>query len=129
MKKITKPAEKEEFVYYSDFSGKHMGDICSPVEVKIDFNYGSKRDGANLILHLEDKDVDSLLDVIKSKVCKNTKRAWKKQLDAQEKNFDESMQFRDWDSCDAMSNCNWLLRELLDLTEWYMTNELENYDS
>jgi hypothetical protein len=49
MKKITKPAEKEEFVYYSDFSGKHMGDICSPVEVKIDFNYGSKRDGANLI--------------------------------------------------------------------------------
>ena len=39
MKKVTKPAEKEEAVYYSDFSGKTFGEFFPHVEVNIEFNY------------------------------------------------------------------------------------------
>ena len=118
MKKITKPAEREEAVYYSDFTGKTFGSCGAPVDLKINFNYGSDRDGATLSLHLDDKDVKPFIDLIKKKVCSNTKKQLKKALKEREKSFDDSMQFRDWDSCDFISNDIHLLRELLDITEY-----------
>lgn len=118
MKKITKPAERENAVYYSDFTGKAFGDRGAPVNLKLEFNYGSDRDGASLLLHLSDDDVKPILDLIKQSFCSNTKKYLKKQLTAKEKSFDESMQFRDWDSCDFISNDIWLIRELLGITEY-----------
>ena len=118
MKKVLKPAEKEEATYYSDFTGKTFGDLGAPVDLKISFNYGSYRDGAVLSLHLDDKDINPIIKAIKQNLCANTKKQLKKWLKEQEKSFDESIQFRDWDSCDRISNCSSLLRELLDLTEY-----------
>lgn len=118
MKKITKPAEKEESVYYSDFTGKTFGVSGPPINLKIDFNYGSDRDGASLSLHLDDNDVKPIINLIKEKLCSNTKKQLKKALKDKEKFFEDSMQFRDWDSCDYISNDIWLIRELLDITEY-----------
>ena len=118
MKKIIKPSEKEEACYYSDFTGKIFGNFGAPVDLKIQFNYGSDRDGATLSLHLDDEDTKPIIDLIKSKLCSNTKKQLKKKLKKEEKSFDESMQFRDWDCCDALSNDIWLIRELLDITAY-----------
>jgi hypothetical protein len=117
MKKITKPAEKEEAVFYSDFSGKTLGECTPPVEVKIEFNYGSERDGASLFLHLDDEDVKPIINLIKQKMSSDLKEQLKRQLEKQEKDFDDSMQFRDWNSCDYLTNSLWFLRELLDIKE------------
>ncbi|MFZ9876479.1 MAG: hypothetical protein ACO3EY_05415 [Candidatus Nanopelagicales bacterium] len=117
MKKITKPAEREEAVFYSDFSGKTLGDLTPPVELKIEFNYGSERDGASLQLHLDDEDVKPIVELIKQKMSADRKKQLKKQLEEQEKSFEDSMQFRDWNSCDYITNSMWFLRELLDLKE------------
>ena len=114
MKKITKPAEREEASYYSDFTGKVLGDLGAPVDLKISFNYGSERDGATLSLHLDDKDVKPIIDLIKSKLCINAKKELKNKLKNNEKSFNDSMQFRDWDSCDLLSNDMQLIRDLLD---------------
>lgn len=66
MKKVLKPAEKENVLYYSDFSGKVLGDI-PPIEVTIDFNYGSNRDGDSLEWHITDNEFSELLKLIKTK--------------------------------------------------------------
>lgn len=115
MKKIIKPAEQEEVVFYSDFSGKNLGNYSPPIELSIDFGYGSNRDGASLRLHLTDEDVQPILDLIKSRLSVDFKENAKKELIKQEKSFEDSMQFRDWGSCDFLSNSMWFMREMLDL--------------
>jgi hypothetical protein len=42
MKKTTRPAQREEAVYYSDFSGKCFGEI-PPIELKIEFGDGENQ--------------------------------------------------------------------------------------
>jgi hypothetical protein len=115
MKKITKPAVREESVMYSDFSGKCFGEWNAPIELKIDFSYGSNYDGACLKLDLDDEDLKPILELIKSKLSKETKDHFKKQLDKYDKDYDDSMQMRDWDSCDRTINCSWLYRYFLDI--------------
>jgi hypothetical protein len=117
MKKIIKPAEREEAVYYSDFSGKSFGECPAPVTLLLQFNYGSDRDGASLELHLDDEDVKPLVDLIKSKLSVDIKAELKKRINKQQKDFDDSMQFRDWGSCDYLTNSMWFLRELLDIKD------------
>ena len=65
MKKITKPAVKEESVHYTDFEGKCLGEWPVPVELKLEFSYGSKYDGASLRLDLDDGEVKPILDLIR----------------------------------------------------------------
>ncbi len=72
MKKILKPSELEEAVYYSDFSGKILNEQ-PPIEISIDFNYGSKYDGCKLELHLDDEDFDQLLNFLKTKLSEDFK--------------------------------------------------------
>ena len=65
MKKVIKPAEKEEAVYYSDFKG-HQFDQCGPhIQIKIDFNYGSVYDEAQLTFDLTDEEFKPILEVLK----------------------------------------------------------------
>jgi hypothetical protein len=120
MKKITKPAEKEESVYYSDFSGKLFKELTGPpVELKISFNYGSVRDGASFTLHLDDDEINPIIELIKEKLTSNTKKNIKKKLKEREKYFDDSVQMRDWDHCDLLSNDMSLLRYLVGMEGLY----------
>ncbi len=72
MKKILKPLEHEESLYYSDFSGKLLNET-PPIEIVIDFNYGSKYDGCKLELHLNDEDFDQFLNFLKTKLSDDSK--------------------------------------------------------
>jgi hypothetical protein len=72
MKKVLKPAEYEDAIYYSDFSGKLLNET-PPIEIVVDFNYGSKYDGCKLELHLNDEDFDQLLNFLKTKLSEDFK--------------------------------------------------------
>jgi hypothetical protein len=81
MKKVLKPAEPEEVVYYSDFSGKLLEHNMVPVTVKIECGYGSEYDGSSVELHLTDKGLNNLLVYLKDRLCQETKDELKKQID------------------------------------------------
>ena len=115
MKKIIKPAEKEDAVYYSDFSGKCFGEFEIPVEVKIEFNYASKYDGSMIGLHLSDDEVKLILDVIKKHSSEDYKGFLKHKLEKYDKEYDDSISFRDWSDCDRLGNSIDLIKELLDI--------------
>ena len=113
MKKLTKPAEKEESVYYSDFSGKCFGDFHSPVELMIDFNYGSKYDGSKLRFDLDDKDLEDVLMLLKSKLSNDTKKTLKTMHTILDDKYDNSIQSRDWTDCEFICNEKNLLEKLI----------------
>ena len=74
MKKVIKEKRHEEAIYFSDFSGKPFGTYKPPVTLKIEFEYGSIHDGSGITLHLDDKDMEPILELIKNKLnddCKN----------------------------------------------------------
>jgi hypothetical protein len=116
VKKVIKPLVREEAVYYSDFSGKCFGELPAPVEISIAFLYGSKHDGAGIQLHLDDEELKPILEVIKKSISEDYKKDIKKTIDRYEKTYDDSMQMRDWEHCDIVSNTLWFWRELLGLT-------------
>ena len=72
MKKVLKPQQSEEAIYYSDFSGKIFKDSV-PVTVKIECSYGSEYDGSEVELHLSDKGLEKLLEFLKANLCQETK--------------------------------------------------------
>ena len=72
MKKILKPSTSEECVYYSDISGKCFGTMCSDVECKITFRYGSKRDGESFELHFSDTEFSELMSLLQHKLLPST---------------------------------------------------------
>lgn len=80
MKKILKPSEKEEAEYRSDFSDKSFIRFDPDVEIKFEFNYGSKFDGANLELHLTDEESKVILDFIRSKLSQEKKKDLRDEL-------------------------------------------------
>ena len=81
MKKVLKPTEPEEVVYYSDFSGKLLDHNMVPVTVTIECGYGSDYDEAKWEIHLTDIEFNNLLVYIKDRLCKETKDEIKKHLD------------------------------------------------
>jgi uncharacterized protein YwgA len=81
MKKVLKPSEPEDAIYYSDFSGRLFEQFV-PVTVTIECNYGSKYDGSKIELHLSDKGLDNLLIYLKDRLCKETKEEIKRQIDS-----------------------------------------------
>ena len=72
MKKILKPAEGEEVIYYSDFTGKPVGseEYGPEAAITIEFNYGSKYDSQDFRLHLSDQDVELIVDFLNTKLQK-----------------------------------------------------------
>ena len=119
MKTIIKPAEREEAVYFSDISGKSFGEFAAPVELKLSFNYGSKHDGTEVNIDLDDEEVRPFLELLKKSVSEDFKQKMKKNLEKIENNYESSMQMRDWDYCDRMSDSIWFWREFLGLKDDY----------
>lgn len=117
MKKIIKPAEKEEAVYYTDFCGENCGEFTAPVELTVSFGYGSMYDGDSIKLDLNDQEVKPILELIKSKISNDYKKLLHKKLAKMENDYEDSMQFRDWTDCDYKINSLQLLRYMLDLKE------------
>ena len=113
MKKITKPAEREESVYYSDFSGKCFGELYPPIQLKLEFNYGSVYDGTRFVFDLDDKDVDDILFVLKGKLSNETKKDLKQRFVALNDNYEQNVQERDWTSCDYICNEKSVLTKLI----------------
>ena len=113
MKKITKPAEKEEAAYYSDFSGKCFGEFGPPIQLKLEFNYGSVYDGSSFTFDLDDKDIDDILFVLKGKLSNETKKDLKQRFVALNDNYEQNVQERDWTSCDYICNEKSLLTKLI----------------
>lgn len=116
MKKIIKPAAREEAVYYSDFSGKCFGELYPPVELTISCSYGSKHDGAGIELHLDDEETKPFLELIKKSISEDCKIKLRKQLESAENTHYDAMQMRDWEHCEITSNSIWFWRELLGLS-------------
>jgi hypothetical protein len=113
MKKITKPAEKEEVVYYSDFSGKCFAEMHPPVELILDFGYGSGYDGSKLTFHLDDKEVEDVLALLKSKLNNETKKFLKQRYTELDSKYDDHVESRDWTGCDFICNETNLLKKLI----------------
>ena len=113
MKKITKPAEKEEATYYSDFSGKCFGEFSPPIQLKLEFNYGSVYDGSSFTFDLDDKDIDDILFTLKGKLSNETKKDLKQRFVALDDNYEQNVQERDWTSCAYICNEKSLLTKLI----------------
>jgi hypothetical protein len=112
MKKVLKPAQREEAIYYSDFSGKLFQD-SPPVTVKIECDYGSKYDGARAEFHLSDKGLEKLLQFFKENLCEETKNKLKKDMAVADKNAQDNMECRDWQSAEFYYNNRELYQKLI----------------
>jgi hypothetical protein len=117
MKKIIKPATKEESVYYSDFSGKCFGEMWPPVTLTINCSYGSKYDGAEVELHLNDDEMQPLMELVKKSISLDQKNKIKKQLDSSEAAYNDATQTRDWEYCEILSNSISFWNNILDIKQ------------
>ena len=113
MKKTTRPAQREEAVYYSDFSGKCFGEFYPHVELRLDFGYGSRYDGSKLRFDLDDKDVEDILAFLKSKLSEDAKKALKTAHAILDDKCDNSIQSRDWTDCELICNEKDLIKKLI----------------
>jgi len=114
MKKIITPKQDEESNYYSDFTGEPFSDFYGPpVELKINFNYGSKYDCSEFTLHLSDKDIEPILDLIKSKLNPDFKKSLEFLLIEDEEAYNNAVEARDPMECEyRIANMN-LIKRLL----------------
>lgn len=113
MKKITKPQQNEEAIYYSDFSGKCFGEFYPPIKLKIEFGYGSIYDGSDLEFDLNDEDIESILQILKDKLNQETKNNFKKISKKLDKDYYNNVQAREWANCDYICNNKDLLKKLI----------------
>ena len=67
MKIVQVPAEKEEALYFSDFTGKPLNPCGSDITLTIDFGFGSENDGRFITLHLDDSDIKEVLALLAKK--------------------------------------------------------------
>jgi hypothetical protein len=79
VKKVIKPAEREEAVYYSDFSGALLGEE-PPITLTVSMDYGSIYDGNTLELHLNDDDFANLVKALVPKLTDESKEINQKKL-------------------------------------------------
>lgn len=115
MKKVIKPSEDEEAVYYSDFTGKPLNDCGPEAKLILDFSYGSKYDGSSFILHLSDEDAEEILSFLSFKLSDDCKKEIKKNLEQFNVRYEDSMEFREWENCDYLNSNREVFKRLLDL--------------
>ena len=115
MKKILKPKQQEEAIYFSDFSGQPFDTNFRhpPVEIKMNFNYGSKYDGSEINLHLSDKDMEPILDLIQSKLNPDFKKSLEEDIKENTQNYNDSVDSKDPIMCDYYISCYNLFKRLL----------------
>ena len=113
MKKIIKPAEREEAVYYSDFTGKCFGEYEPEAELLFNFQYGSKYDGEKVSFHLSDTEAEAVLEFIKSKISKERRTLFEQKLHEQNTNLKDAVQARDCTQADVYNNSCDLFKFLL----------------
>lgn len=81
MKHVIQEKVAEQANYQSDFSGVEFEpQFNPPVELNIQCNYGSDYDGANLTFHLNDSELEEVLDFIKTRLAPTTKLYLKNQI-------------------------------------------------
>jgi hypothetical protein len=118
MKKILKPKQLEQAAYFSDFTGQPFGGLFHPpVELKMTFSYGSIYDQSEVTLHLSDKDMGPILDLIQSKLNADYKKDLEQTLDYNNEELDAAMDSRDPKMCEYYISCNSLIRKLLGRTD------------
>ena len=113
MKKVIKPKQIEEAIYFSDFSGKPFGQYKPPVELRISFNYGSVNDCSELVLHLDDRDVEPILQLISWKLNDDCKKQMRADLEDNDEQYEEAINSRDVGACEYYASTNNLIRTLL----------------
>jgi len=115
MKKIITPKQREEATYFSDFSGQPFGDLYHPpVTLKLEFNYGSEYDQSEITLHLSDRDVKPILELISTKLNPDFKRQLKEELIENDEQYFNAIEARDPMECEYRISCNNLLKKLLE---------------
>ena len=115
MKHITVPKSEEESVYYSDFIGHCFGPFPPAVQVKFDFNYGSKYDGESITFHLTDEEVQPLFETIKKSIREEFKTFLKQRLVSYDERYGAAIESRDAMACEYLINGIELVKELLNL--------------
>ena len=115
MKNILKPKQHEEAIYFSDFTGTPFNSNFRhpPIELKITFNYGSIYDGSDVTLHLSDKDMEPILDLISSKLNPDFKKSLQNELEENDEEYFNAIEARDPIECDYRISCNSLIKKLL----------------
>jgi hypothetical protein len=113
MKKIVQPKQEEKAEYSSDFSDKSFGNFHPDVQIKFEFNYGSKFDGGRVEFHLTDQEAEHVLDFIRMNLSEGKIKELKNKLEEHEEYYEENVNARDWQSCDHFYNCIELYRYLL----------------
>ena len=114
MKKIIVPEQIEEANYFSDFSGQPFGDLYHPpVTLKLEFNYGSDYDGSEITLHLSDRDVQPILELISTKLNPDFKKQLEHELIENDDQYFNAVEARDPKECEIMISCNSLYKKLL----------------
>ena len=115
MKKIIKPAEREEASYYSDFTGKPLNECGPDVELNMSFSYGSQYDGSRFTIHLSDKDAIEVLAFLASKLSTDCRKDIQRNLEQFDVRYDDAMDSRAWEECDMLHNNRSVLKKLLNL--------------
>jgi carbohydrate-selective porin OprB len=117
MKKILKPAEKEESAYYSDFTGKPLGQFDPTVELKMIFNFGSKYDNSQFNIHLSDEDAEKIIEFISGNLSDDSRKQIQKNLEQLDVYYEDAMDSRAWDECDLLHNNREVYKKLLGLKD------------
>jgi len=114
MKKIIVPEQKEEANYFSDFSGQPFDELFGPpITLKLEFNYGSDYDGSEVTLHLSDRDVQPILELISSKLNPDFKKHLKQEFIENDEQYFNAIEARDPMECEYRISCNNLYKKLL----------------
>ena len=113
MKKIIKPKQHEQAVYFSDFTGQPFDQFGPPVTLKLEFNYGSEYDQSEITLHLSDRDVQPILDIISSKLNPYFKKQLEEELIENDEQYFNAIEARDPIECEYRISCNNLFKRLL----------------
>ena len=66
---------------------------------------------------MDDIDFEKIIDFLKDNISKDFKDETRKKLEKYEKDYDDSMQMRDWDSCDNTINSIWFIRKNLNIKD------------
>jgi len=116
MKKVIQPQQAEEAIYFSDFTGKPFTEgLNPPVELKINFNYGSQYDGASFSLDLSDEDLEELLPIIREKLSEDAKKQLGKKLHRLDIQLEDDIESKCLSACEYTSNCRLIILKLLGL--------------